>query len=204
MKDKTYNNEFNIKYMVGAEEILWYKQILPDCQIVFDVGCRDDSPFEALKSGLDLHLFDIKDYSKNYGYGQFNQIGLSNETGTAFYNPAYESIIERCPSEHPPRAALWKNTPSYEVAITTLKKYCDDKGVTNIDLLKIDTEGNDYNVLLGAGPLIKTIKYIQWEEWDSFAGYGNTMHEDVIKLLTHHKFELKPIGGAPCNWIAFK
>ena len=68
----------------------------------------------------------------------------------------------------------------------------------------IDTEGNDYNVLLGAGNLIKKIKYIQWEEWSPKLSYGNTMHKDTINLLTKTGFKLRPLGSRPRNWVGIK
>ena len=43
---------------------------------------------------------------------------------------------------------------SEEVLVDTLDAFCSDAGITQIDYLKIDTEGNDLNVLRGAQELL--------------------------------------------------
>lgn len=52
-----------------------------------------------------------------------------------------------------------------KIKITTLDKYCLTYKIENIDFLKLDVEGNEYNAFLGANRLIseKRIKYIQFE-----------------------------------------
>jgi FkbM family methyltransferase len=51
------------------------------------------------------------------------------------------------------------------VSVSTLDAYCAAVGINHILLLKIDTEGNDFNVLLGASELLKrgAISLIQFE-----------------------------------------
>ncbi len=43
---------------------------------------------------------------------------------------------------------------SEEIQVETLDAFCSDAGITRIDYLKIDTEGNDLNVLRGAEELL--------------------------------------------------
>lgn len=54
---------------------------------------------------------------------------------------------------------------SEDVQYTTLDQFCSSSGVDYIDLLKIDVEGNEYNVLKGAEKLLKNgqIKLITFE-----------------------------------------
>lgn len=42
----------------------------------------------------------------------------------------------------------------HTVDVVTLDEFCDERGIENIDLLKIDTEGNELNCLLGAKNLL--------------------------------------------------
>jgi FkbM family methyltransferase len=44
------------------------------------------------------------------------------------------------------------------VSITTLDKFCDELGIDRIDILKIDTEGHDFEVLKGAANLLSDAK----------------------------------------------
>ena len=52
-----------------------------------------------------------------------------------------------------------------EVDILTLDEFCANQKIDNILLLKIDVEGNEYNVLKGAKRMLEEgrIKYIQFE-----------------------------------------
>jgi len=52
-----------------------------------------------------------------------------------------------------------------KVPVSTLTNYCVARDIQSILLLKIDTEGNDYNVLIGAEKLIKSgaIELVQFE-----------------------------------------
>lgn len=54
---------------------------------------------------------------------------------------------------------------AHEVSATTLDEFVYDKGLSDISLMKIDTEGFDINVLRGAKQIIsrKVVRYIQFE-----------------------------------------
>jgi FkbM family methyltransferase len=54
---------------------------------------------------------------------------------------------------------------SEQIDLTTLDAYCSEAGVSHIDFLKIDTEGNELAVLKGAQRMIVTgrIDFIQFE-----------------------------------------
>jgi FkbM family methyltransferase len=52
-----------------------------------------------------------------------------------------------------------------EVRCTTLDRFCSDRGIKQIDVLKIDTEGFDFDVLKGASSMLaqQAIKFIYFE-----------------------------------------
>ncbi len=60
---------------------------------------------------------------------------------------------------------LTKNIASQNVDVITLDKYCKSINLHEIDFLKIDTQGNSFQVLSGAAELLrkKQIKYIYVE-----------------------------------------
>ena len=55
------------------------------------------------------------------------------------------------------------NSKQRNVEIVTLKNYCQKKNIDKIDVLKIDTEGSEYDVLVGLGENIKNVKCILFE-----------------------------------------
>ena len=50
-----------------------------------------------------------------------------------------------------------------EVKICNLSEFIIQNKIENIDVLKIDTEGYDFNVIRGLGDYIKIVKYIYFE-----------------------------------------
>lgn len=54
---------------------------------------------------------------------------------------------------------------SFDVSLDTLDNYCERKGVTSIQLLKVDAEGHDLNVLRGAAGMLsrQAIDIIEFE-----------------------------------------
>lgn len=64
-----------------------------------------------------------------------------------------------------------------QVRVTTLDEALAQLGIDAVDLLKIDTEGNDLAVLRGASALLRQRRaaVIQWEYGDSWAAAGATL-----------------------------
>src|SRR5262249_15432267 len=58
-----------------------------------------------------------------------------------------------------------KEARQIQVRCSTLDKFCSERGVKQIDVLKIDTEGFDFEVLKGASSMLarKAIKFIYFE-----------------------------------------
>ena len=72
--------------MIFECEIEWYKEILPDLEIVFDVGCRNDNVFYELNPALEIHLFDPSKVNTDFKC-TFNPIALSNYIGESEFYP---------------------------------------------------------------------------------------------------------------------
>ena len=77
------------------------------------------------------------------------------------------------------------------VKTVTLDNFCSKKKIKNIDLLKIDTEGHEKEVLIGAKNLMKNkkIKYILIE-FHTSKMYKNYRPNNIEKLLKKNKFIL--------------
>lgn len=80
---------------------------------------------------------------------------------------------------------------SIEIELSTLDKYVEKKQIENIDYLKIDTEGNEMNVLLGAERCFKDRKIIcgQIEYGACYIDAGTTL-KDVYWFLNKYGYFL--------------
>jgi len=82
-----------------------------------------------------------------------------------------------------------------KVKTTTLSKFIRENNIENIDVLKIDTEGYEYKVLIGAKEEINKIKYIYFEHhFDDMLIKGYTLsdiHNYLVKNGFEKKFKLK-------------
>lgn len=74
-----------------------------------------------------------------------------------------------------------------EIQISTIKNFCLEKKITQIDFLKIDTEGYEMEVMKGAEEILQTIPFIQFEMNYHFI-YTRTFLRDFYELLPDHDF----------------
>jgi FkbM family methyltransferase len=77
-----------------------------------------------------------------------------------------------------------KEVDFYEVKLTSVDKFVRDEGIVNVDILKIDTEGNDSLVLLGSIHTISTLRpsYITFEN-HGIGHWKKASLEETIDLL---------------------
>jgi FkbM family methyltransferase len=78
----------------------------------------------------------------------------------------------------------FRNNDTYEVPVTTLDKFVLNNGVLQMDALKVDTEGNDPRVLLGATKALLLLKpsYVMFENHN--IGHWETYQlKDLIDFL---------------------
>lgn len=91
------------------------------------------------------------------------------------------------------------NVNRMEVTVVTLDEVFDTLGPAwagDIDLLKIDTEGFEYEVLLGAGSLIRDRhpKFIQIEFNLHQLFKGQSLHSMAERLAGYRAYQLLPYG----------
>ena len=75
------------------------------------------------------------------------------------------------------------------VKITTLKKFMDDNSISSIDILKIDTEGYEFNVIKGAENKIRNVKFIYFEHHFNDMIIKNYNLSDINNFLIKNKFK---------------
>lgn len=88
---------------------------------------------------------------------------------------------------------------SFRVKQMTLDTFVQKEKLETIDLLKIDTEGNELQVLQGAKDLLKRkkVRFVQFE-FNEMNAYSKTFFKDFVDLLPGYTFyRLMPHGLYP-------
>ena len=155
-----YAINFSIKFILGSyvNENKLLKSLIKNNEIIyFDVGSNVGNDIKKINKAFRnrtvlTHAFEpstklcekLSNISKNI---QVNNVAVSNQEGnTNFYErriSSQSSIFSE--TENP----LNEIVDEYTVKVINLDDYIINNNIKNIDFLKIDTEGNDYNVLLG-------------------------------------------------------
>lgn len=79
---------------------------------------------------------------------------------------------------------------TYKVRATSIDKFILEKNIERVDLLRIDTEGNDPRVLLGAARTLSVMKpsYVAFEN-HMYGGWAKFDLKDVIDYLDNLSYE---------------
>lgn len=166
--------------------------------VIFDVGANvgDYARDLYLKFGSSAHIFcfepssgsfkELQKITKQYSNISAYPFGFGDTEGifTFFYEKPASTIasLYELPADHP-----WKGTQTEQVEIKTLSNFCRNENIERISFLKVDVEGHDLQVLLGASEMLKAgkIDFIQFEfgfrQLDS-----RTFFRDFFKLLNEN------------------
>lgn len=164
-------------------ETKFFFSIKDKINVIFDVGCHDDSVFICFSG--EVHYFDpVNEFIENFKRKKnsnktsfFNNFGLGEENKQLYYFPRYESFYDRINS-----CKISDDNNKVLLHIKKGKDYVVNNNIKNIDFLKIDTEGYELNVLEGFEDFLENIKIIQFEYGGTFLD-NNTKLIDVINYL---------------------
>jgi FkbM family methyltransferase len=195
-----------------------------DIKIILDVGAHKGEFLQSIKKIINfekiysfepqkkiyrkLNIFSIENkiFCFNFALGKNNEIRnlkINKKTSTSTFSDINN-------------LSLWYKIKSFilkfstkssfideeKVNVIKLDDFCDDYKISNIDLLKIDTEGHEKQVLEGALNLIKEkkIKYIllEFHLSNMYSNYSvndleNFLDNYNFKLLKKYKFPFIPI-----------
>ena len=207
--------------MIKDSEREFFELIKYTCQIIFDIGCREDIHYIEDSEGKEFYLFEpnfnsfnnckkninkfIKEYGTNLNKIHLYNFGLGNISKTVDYYLDTQSLFKR----HPYPKVGFKPCA---VIIKKFSEFLKENNIEFIDFLKIDTEGCEPDILLDDIEFIKTrVKYIQFE-WAStwfhrddditfaniFNEYRNNfnfyfLYDDDHPLSNKYKKTLSPI-----------
>ena len=150
----------------------------PEVLTLFDVGANDGEYLQAALNvlGNKVKAFSFEPQSSSLEIlrsrfarnelVQIRDVALGSEAGSAelFFSGDRESTA----SLHEVRTL--SSLRSETVRVTTIDRFCADEDVSHIDILKIDTEGHEMDVLLGASGMLGSnrISSIQFEFGETF------------------------------------
>lgn len=216
--------------MIGQEEKQAVIDLFPfmgENPVVFDVGSNkghfSDIILDEFKENCELHLFEpnikllsfteIKyEYNQNIKY--FSLPLYKEVTTIPFYyfenyNNELSSIYEQ----------KWEGLPVRvkSTSTATIDGYCKMKGIGRIDYLKIDCEGADFDVLLGAKKMmvedkvgIIQVEYSEalWAKanhtFKEFREYCEGLGYDVVKYLDGNFYKMGTDDAITDNYYVTK
>ena len=186
-------------WLVSAVEA--YKKYFGDtAEIIFDIGTRDGDDAEYFRqklNGSKIYAFDanplaVEETKKRYP--NFNVIASavgSFNGQTSFTKIISEDVDEAgCSSME----VIHKfGNAKYEkilAPITRLDSFLEENGMSDklIDVIKIDTEGFSWEVLMGIGDALNNVKmmHVETEIFNRHPGHKNNM--DIANYLNNNKF----------------
>ena len=181
-------------------ELNWLKNQIKTANIIFDIGanvgdwtklcltlnkksfvyCFEPSnyTFELLKK----NTIDFKNITyNNIGLGSKNSIQTLHCVGKGF---GTNSFYQR-------EGIDIKQSMAEQITVETLDYYCKKNEINEIDILKIDVEGHEYEVLNGAKELLKNgvIRCIQFEYGGTYID-SRILLKDIFELLIKNDYNL--------------
>ena len=195
-----------IRNLIHQPKILNYLLKL-DIKIAFDIGAHEGETleyFQKIKSINKIYSFEpqIKIYKKLYKkFNSNNKIILNNlalsnniEDKVFFINALSStssfSLLDDTSLWLKIKNMILNEKDSIKESITlktsTIDHYVNEHNIDKIDLLKIDTEGHEFEVLMGAQNIINKnkVKYILIELHSSkmYKNYSKIKIEEFLKI----------------------
>jgi FkbM family methyltransferase len=163
---------------------------------IFDIGANKGSYSElALAQGFKGNIYAFEPHPVTYKLLQKNlpysnvktfELGFSATDGKA-------TIFDHSKEDGSEHASLYEeviksihadSSCSHEVNLTTIDKFMSEHQISTIGLLKIDTEGSEYDILVGAKEALKQKKIdVIHFEFNSMNVVSRVFVKDFITLL---------------------
>jgi FkbM family methyltransferase len=180
--------------------------------VVFDVGANVGQWSSRLlgecRSPISLHVFEPARASADElranlaGSGDvridINQLALSSRAGTAtLFQPHERAGSSSLHQVFVVPSGLMRE----EVTTTTVDAYCAAHQIDHIDLLKVDAEGHDHHVLLGARQMLarQAIDIVQFEYNHRWIGARHYLG-DAFELVEPYGYTIGKVTPAGVEW----
>lgn len=160
-----------------VKEVLLNKMGIGEGSIVFDVGANTGKYTEMLRgvlTGTEIYAFEPNRHAfskleaAHGGATRCFNVGFGSRLGKAKVYTYEDGMDSSHASSYPGVFADFHRTAAVcevEFDMTTIDAFCQEHSIGAIDFLKIDTEGNELNVLAGAREMLATgrLRAIQFE-----------------------------------------
>ena len=172
------------------------KQHLPRfrAEVVFDVGAnvgQSAKKYLMWFAGaqifcfepVEASFFELREKLKNHRQVHCHHLalGASDSTGNMVHRGSSDMFFL---AKTEKESSQYKPDELEKVEIQTLDHFCRDHGINKISYLKIDTEGNDLEVLKGAENMLQEQR-IDLVEVEAGMHPGNTRHVPFEVLKKH-------------------
>jgi FkbM family methyltransferase len=191
----------------GRTMALYVDLVLKFCNFkprnVFEIGANYAQDAEFLRQSFELNESDIHVFEPHpqimRGIREFyrfnsHELAISNQNGEAVFhaidveeneygNSGISSLKTGLTTDK-------RNFQDIKVRVVRMDDFIRDHKISEIDFLKLDVEGANYEVLEGFGPELSKVKVIQVE--GEFKQYweGQKLFWDIADLLRRYNFEL--------------
>ena len=172
--------------------------------IVFDIGCFIGNFSRKIRKKFPDGLFFLFDPNPNLKIDDFNhyRLALSNSAKERIYY--LNNFFPGGGSSLSPNAKndflwnltrkiitfkFWKDYSEHKVNTITLDKFCEEKKIKHIDILKIDVDGTELEVLLGGDKMLNMVKIILVEVNDTKSKFKEKFIK--VKNLLEKKYNFK-------------
>ena len=186
---------------LGIDPLSDIKRLIHNPAIIFDVGANTGQSvknFKELIPQCEIHSFEpaaetfklLVENTRSYEGVHLNNLAVGGSCGERSF---LENSDSRMSSFLQPGEFCWgevvNETP---VKVTSLDKYCEEKEIPYISLLKTDTQGYDFEVIKGARQLIeqRRIQLIYMEVIFSEMYKDLPAFDEVYRFLLDKEFKL--------------
>jgi FkbM family methyltransferase len=194
LKKNNYNS-FDVVFDVGAhkgESIKFFNKYFE----VKKIYSFEASPvnFESLKKKIENKKFKSSVILENFGLGtktEKRQLNQTIESSSSTFNEINHNSKYYNKKKFLLNFFSKKNYISkIDVNMCSLKDYIIKNQIDKIDLLKIDTEGFEFDVLSGLEDEINKVKFIFFEHHYDDMYKKNYTYSDISKLLKNNNFKI--------------
>lgn len=213
-----HNGEQEIDFTINGEQ-RFLQERLKQARVVFDVGANvGDWTYLALKANPALQVHCFEPSSTTFGllqarqFGEravLNYCGLGDVSGEVTLYVTGKGRDSGCNSLYArPSLTEHRELETETVRIETFDHYCQEAGLTEVDLVKIDTEGYEFQVLKGMQESLQQgrVKAVQFEYGGTYID-ARTLLQDVWDYITQlnprYQFYKLSLGG-PKRYTHYK
>lgn len=171
--------------------------------VMFDVGANIGDYTQAVVDTLmevEVYAFEPNPRTFDYLTQRFREVAKVKVFNYAVGRYSEDGFISESKEYDPSSTVFFSADRGLPIKIVRLKDFVRSRGIQNVDFLKIDAEGMDLEVLLGAEEILSSVTAIQFEISpssilkSSLGEFFNLLYASHdIYILSYKGLELLPV-----------